>query len=81
MAERRWRAGVELRLLRLLLLLGKLGALDDVLDQVLLSTTLFAIAPPHRSLVIASQTEMLAGLASGLSLFALLASQSTGEAS
>lgn len=41
-------------------LLRELLALDDHLDVILLPPSLFAIAPPHRSLVIALQSQILA---------------------
>jgi hypothetical protein len=60
--------------------LGHLRVLDDVLDVLLLVAALFSIAPPRRSLVIASKTQMGARLAAGFAFFTLLASQSTCEA-
>nr|POE63201.1 hypothetical protein CFP56_04104 [Quercus suber] len=57
-------------------LLGQLGVLDQVLDLLLLLSTQLAVAPPHGPLVIASQAEMLARLARGSALLALLPPQS-----
>lgn len=54
MAKARRRADVRCWL-RLRRLLGKLCALDDVLDHLLLLAPLLAVAPPHWSLVIATQ--------------------------
>lgn len=61
-------------------LLGQLRALDDIFDVLLLPPSLIVVAPPHWSLVLAGQAEMLAGLAFRFPLIALLSSQSACEA-
>lgn len=60
--------------------LGELGALDNGLDVLLLLLALLIVAPPHGSLVITLQAEMLAGLAGRVAFVALLPSQTTCEA-
>lgn len=55
-------------------LLVEFCALDDGLDDLLLVSPLFVVAPPNRPLVLALETKMFAGAASQLSLIALLAS-------
>lgn len=60
--------------------LGQLGALDDVLDRLLLLLALVIVAPPHRPLVLALEPQMLAGLALALPFVTLLSSQPTCEA-
>ena len=55
-------------------LLVELGALDDVLNHLLLVSPLLIVAPPHWSLVFALETEMFAGAAGRLSFIALLPS-------
>ena len=49
-------------------------ALDDVLDDFLLVSSLLVVAPPHWSLVFALQTEMFACATGRFSLIALLPS-------
>jgi len=61
-------------------LLVELGALDNVLDHLLLIPPLFVVAPPHWPLVFALETEVFAGAAGGLSLITLLSSQAACEA-
>jgi hypothetical protein len=61
-------------------LLLQFGALDDVLDVLLLGPALIVVAPPDWSLVFAFETEMSAGFASRLSFVALLPAQSACEA-
>ena len=60
--------------------LGELRPLDDGLDVFLLILPVLIIAPPHRSLVLAVETQVFASLAGRLSFIALLSSQSTCEA-
>jgi hypothetical protein len=55
-------------------LLVELGALDDVLDDLLLVPPLLVVAPPHGSLVFTLETKVFACAARRLSLIALLAS-------
>jgi hypothetical protein len=55
-------------------LLVELGALDDVLDHLLLIPPLLVVAPPHWSLVFALETKMFAGAAGRLAFIALLPS-------
>ena len=57
---------------RVLCLLGELGALDDVLDRLLLLLALLVVAPPERALVLALQAEVLARATGRLALVALL---------
>ena len=63
-------------LLGLRALLGKLSALDNILDHFLLLSPLLSIAPPHRTLIIASQAQVSACFTSRLTFFALLSSKS-----
>lgn len=61
-------------------LLVELGALDDVLDDFFLTPSLIIVAPPHRPLVFALETQVFACAARGLSLITLLPSKTTCEA-
>jgi len=79
MAQARWGVHVR-RSLHLGGLLRKLSVLDDVLDGFFLLSSLFAIAPPHWSLVVASQSQMLACFARWLALLTFLSPQSAGKA-
>lgn len=79
MGEARRRAGARVldvvrRLLRELL------ALDYHLDVFFVFPSHVVVAPPHGSLVLALQAEMLAGCAHGSSLVAFLASQTASIA-
>jgi hypothetical protein len=55
-------------------LLGELLPLDDHLDVVLLVPPLIVVAPPHWSLIIASQSQILASCAAWGTFVALLSS-------
>ena len=61
-------------------LLVQLGALDDILDSLLLASSLLIVAPPHWSLVFARKAQMSASFATRLALIALFPSQSACEA-
>ena len=60
-------------------LLVRLCTLDDALDVVLLLPSLLAVAPPHRSLVVALETEVFAGFAQRFALVTLLPPKTAGE--
>lgn len=62
-------------------LFGELGVLDDVFDGFFLLPSHFIVAPPHWSLVLALQTQVLACFATRFALIALLPSKSACEAS
>jgi len=61
-------------------LLGEFRALDNVLYPLLLFPSLAIVAPPHRPLVFAAQSEMSASFAPRFSLITLLSPQSASEA-
>ena len=61
-------------------LLVQLCALNNVLDDFLLVSSLLVVAPPYWSLVFTFKTEMFAGTTRVLTLVALLPSQTACEA-
>lgn len=79
MAEAGWGVGAHRDALSGLLI--ELGALDDILDDFFLVSSLLVVAPPHGPLVFALEAEMLAGFTRWLALIALLPSQTACEAS
>jgi hypothetical protein len=78
MAETGWCVGAHCDTLCGLLI--QLCALDDVLDDFLLVSPLFIVAPPYWPLVFALKTKMFASTTRVLSLVALLPSQTACEA-
>ena len=62
-------------------LFGELRALDDVFDGFFLLPAHLVVAPPHRSLVLALQSQVSARFAAWFALVALLASKPACEAS
>jgi hypothetical protein len=76
--DRSWLLLLWLRWLRRFL--RKLSLLYYVLDDLLLATSLLSITPPHWSLIVASQAQVLACLARRFSFLALLPPQSASKA-